>query len=378
MNPRRLDVEAYRDCLLQASGTLDPTPYGPSADLDQPGNNRRTVYARVGRGRAEQPASALRLPRGDDAQPGPRGDHHAAPAVVRDEQRLHAEPGVGAGQARGARSRKCERRVRAMYRKVLGRDPDETELKLGGRILRRRRHARAIRPGPSEHQRGDILAMITPVASRRRLHPVARLRAWASVGLMGMLAEQSAARGGRAAPCGAATGPHFAAAGEAQHRPVPARRAVAHGPVRPEARPGKVRRAAARLGEPADRAHHRRAASPRRSRSRSTGRAGIDVSELLPKIASIIDDICVVKSMYTFNPTHTPARSLFHSGNIAATRPSMGSWISYGLGTENQNLPGLRGARPRRRRRAGGAERVSAGALSGHRLRRLADASPRR
>ena len=45
--------------------------------------------------------------------------------------------------------------------------------------------------------------------------------------------------------------------------------------------------------------------------------------------------------MYTFNPTHTPARSLFHSGNIAATRPSMGSWISYGLGTENQNLPGF-------------------------------------
>src|SRR5205085_448588 len=71
------------------------------------------------------------------------------------------------------------------------------------------------------------------------------------------------------------------------------------------------------------------------------GKAGIDVSELLPKIASVIDDICVVKSMYTFNPTHTPARSLFHSGNIAATRPSMGSWISYGLGSENQNLPGF-------------------------------------
>jgi hypothetical protein len=71
------------------------------------------------------------------------------------------------------------------------------------------------------------------------------------------------------------------------------------------------------------------------------GKNGIDVSELLPNIASIIDDICVVKSMYTFNPTHTPARSLFHSGNIAATRPSMGSWISYGLGTENQNLPGF-------------------------------------
>src|SRR5882724_12570256 len=71
------------------------------------------------------------------------------------------------------------------------------------------------------------------------------------------------------------------------------------------------------------------------------GRGGVHVSSLLPNIASVIDEICVIKSMYTFNPTHTPARSLFHTGNIAATRPSMGSWISYGLGSENQNLPGF-------------------------------------
>ena len=49
--------------------------------------------------------------------------------------------------------------------------------------------------------------------------------------------------------------------------------------------------------------------------------------------------MCVIKSMYTFNPTHTPARSLFHTGSVLATRPSVGSWISYGLGTENENLP---------------------------------------
>jgi len=71
------------------------------------------------------------------------------------------------------------------------------------------------------------------------------------------------------------------------------------------------------------------------------GRGGVHVSSLLPNIASVIDDICVIKSMYTFNPTHTPACSLFHTGNIAATRPSMGSWISYGLGSENKNLPGF-------------------------------------
>ena len=71
------------------------------------------------------------------------------------------------------------------------------------------------------------------------------------------------------------------------------------------------------------------------------GRSGLVMSELLPQLATVADDLCVVRSMYTFNPTHTPARSLFHSGNIAATRPSMGSWISYGLGSENQNLPGF-------------------------------------
>jgi len=69
------------------------------------------------------------------------------------------------------------------------------------------------------------------------------------------------------------------------------------------------------------------------------GRNGVDVSELLPQISTVIDDICVVRSMYTFNPTHTPARSLIHSGSILATRPSLGAWTSYGLGTDNQNLP---------------------------------------
>ena len=69
------------------------------------------------------------------------------------------------------------------------------------------------------------------------------------------------------------------------------------------------------------------------------GQSGIEVSELLPELAANIDDLCVIRSMYTFNPTHTPARNLIHSGNIASTRPSLGAWISYGLGTENANLP---------------------------------------
>jgi hypothetical protein len=69
------------------------------------------------------------------------------------------------------------------------------------------------------------------------------------------------------------------------------------------------------------------------------GAAGIEVSELVPKLGATMDEICLIRSMYTFNPTHTPARSLFHTGSILATRPSTGSWVSYGLGTENENLP---------------------------------------
>jgi hypothetical protein len=71
------------------------------------------------------------------------------------------------------------------------------------------------------------------------------------------------------------------------------------------------------------------------------GSVGLEISELLPNLAALADDLCVIRSMYTFNPTHTPARSLFHTGTIAATRPSMGAWISYGLGSENKNLPGF-------------------------------------
>lgn len=69
------------------------------------------------------------------------------------------------------------------------------------------------------------------------------------------------------------------------------------------------------------------------------GRNGVEASELVPRLGSVIDEVCVIRSMYTFNPTHTPARSLFHTGSILATRPSTGAWVSYGLGTENENLP---------------------------------------
>ena len=70
------------------------------------------------------------------------------------------------------------------------------------------------------------------------------------------------------------------------------------------------------------------------------GQSGIEVSELYPHVASVIDDICVIRSMHTDIPNHEPGLLIMNSGHSQPTRPSLGSWLTYGLGTENQNLPG--------------------------------------
>jgi hypothetical protein len=69
------------------------------------------------------------------------------------------------------------------------------------------------------------------------------------------------------------------------------------------------------------------------------GESGTEVSELLPHIAGCIDDICVVRSMHADNINHTGAALQMCTGEQAFSRPSIGSWITYGLGCENQNLP---------------------------------------
>ena len=71
------------------------------------------------------------------------------------------------------------------------------------------------------------------------------------------------------------------------------------------------------------------------------GRSGIEVSELFPHVAESIDDICVIRSMQADVPNHEPSLLLMNCGEARQPRPSMGSWITYGLGTENQNLPGF-------------------------------------
>jgi len=69
------------------------------------------------------------------------------------------------------------------------------------------------------------------------------------------------------------------------------------------------------------------------------GQSGAWVSDLFPNMARIVDDICIVRSMHTEAINHDPALTFFQTGAQQGNRPSMGSWVSYGLGTENKNLP---------------------------------------
>lgn len=74
---------------------------------------------------------------------------------------------------------------------------------------------------------------------------------------------------------------------------------------------------------------------------RRWGESGLEISELFPHIGSIADDLCIVRSMHTEQINHDPAHAFFNSGSIQKGRPSMGSWLLYGLGAETQSLPGF-------------------------------------
>ncbi len=73
---------------------------------------------------------------------------------------------------------------------------------------------------------------------------------------------------------------------------------------------------------------------------RPRGESGLPVSDLLPQIGECIDDICVIRSLHCDNPNHGPALFQMNNGTITPTRPSLGSWMLYGLGSENADLPG--------------------------------------
>lgn len=74
---------------------------------------------------------------------------------------------------------------------------------------------------------------------------------------------------------------------------------------------------------------------------RKYGQSGVEVSEIFPQLGQRIDDVCVIRSMYTDRPNHEPSLFRLNCGVPLPGHPSMGSWLTYGLGTLNQNLPGF-------------------------------------
>lgn len=71
------------------------------------------------------------------------------------------------------------------------------------------------------------------------------------------------------------------------------------------------------------------------------GQSGLPISELFAKTGAFADDMCIIRSMYADVPNHEPSLLLMNCGDARLVRPSVGSWLTYGLGTENQNLPGF-------------------------------------
>jgi hypothetical protein len=74
---------------------------------------------------------------------------------------------------------------------------------------------------------------------------------------------------------------------------------------------------------------------------RPGGKSGLPVSDLLPNLRECVDEMCVIRSVHAINPNHSPAANYLATGRIDAVHPGVGAWVSYGLGSENADLPGF-------------------------------------
>jgi hypothetical protein len=74
---------------------------------------------------------------------------------------------------------------------------------------------------------------------------------------------------------------------------------------------------------------------------KKSGKSGVEVSDVFPRIGEVIDELAVVRSLWTDIPAHEVAQRFMHTGSLQLPKPSMGSWLCYGLGSENQNMPGF-------------------------------------
>ena len=189
----------------------------------------------------------------------------------------------------------------------------------------------------------------TPPASTRREFLRQTGMGFGSMGLASLLAEQGLIGSAAAAPSGGnSTGALSAMAPKAPHF-APRAKHVIHlfmngGPSHIDTfdpKPALQKYAGKTLPKHLDTERETGAAYPSPFRFRKYGRSGIEVSDIFSHVGQQIDDVCVIRSMQADVPNHEPSLMLMNCGESTLVRPSMGSWVTYGLGTENQNLPGF-------------------------------------
>lgn len=164
-------------------------------------------------------------------------------------------------------------------------------------------------------------------------------RSGVGFGMLGLAGLLAPSRGLQAASAGMMHGPHFA----------PKAKRVIHfflngGPSHVDTfdpKPALLKYAGQLLPQTFITERKTGAAFPSPFAFQRYGQSGIEVSDLFPKTAQHIDKIAVIRSMQAQVPNHEPSLMLMNCGDSIQTRPSLGSWLMYGLGTENENLPGF-------------------------------------
>ena len=368
--------------MLAVSGRLDRTPFGPPVPVHLTpfldGRGRPAASGPLdGDGRRQ------RLPRGAPELPVavPAGLRHADPVLDRRPPAGVERPGPGADpDERPVRPRsrpsvwakrvlrgagRSPERVRRMYltrvrpaadgRRV-GRVPGRSSIEQADRHGHGRTMMRSVvgRPGAHAVQREGVHLPRTDATAKHAMPHVFAPRRPAARCSPAPRTASAPSRSPRCSPrtAGAPAGSRSGTTRRRRrrHLPLHGRRAVAGRHVRPQAAAREVPRQGPALGLQgrADAVQQRRqraglavevpAARPERAcRSASCSRTS-------PKC---VDDLAVVRSMVSKFPEHTSANYFLHTGTGVQGRPSMGAWVGYGLGSENQDLPGVR--RPQRR-----------------------------
>jgi hypothetical protein len=324
-NSRRLTFEELRDSLLAVTGKLDRTVGGRAGDMFSPNFTRRTLYGTIDR---QFLPSTLRV--FDFASPDLHVPERSDTTVPQQALFFLNHP-LMVGHAKAlaeatAEAASPKERIQAMFRRAYQRSATEPQVQAALTLVELAKEEGETKPSPGvaawHYGYGKYDEESQRVTSFEPL-PHFTGSAW---------------QGGPNFPDSKLGWVQLTAAKRVIHF-FPERRAVARRYVRSQAGAGPARR------QPlAEHLHHRAQDRGRVSLAVQVSevrRVGDRVSELFARTAEHIDDIAVIRSMYAQVPNHEPSLMLMNCGDSVQPRPSVGAWVLYGLGTENQNLPGF-------------------------------------